>query len=247
MIDTLLLDYDGFMVDSLDSWREACNDLLTYERFSSKSDFRTFLSDVVNEGGLSISLILKKLGLEDEKHVFFRRKLIDYKPNPILMDELEILNKDFNLAIVSNSFRELIKENLKRYDLLKSFSVIIGLEDIEEEIGELNLMEYFSYFNDAKSGNELVKDLLKPNPFLINLALSYLGKKPENAVFGGDMPSDIQAGKRAGLRTIAANWPESFYDWSKHYGNCKPDYTVNSVEELLEVVRGLKQTSLIRS
>ena len=46
----------------------------------------------------------------------------------------------------------------------------------------------------------------KPDPEPINLACDLMGIKPEKCIYIGDHMRDITAGKKAGMRTIAANW-----------------------------------------
>jgi pyrophosphatase PpaX len=46
----------------------------------------------------------------------------------------------------------------------------------------------------------------KPHPDPVRLALARLGATAEGAVFVGDSPHDIAAGRAAGVRTIAALW-----------------------------------------
>ncbi|MEO8576459.1 MAG: HAD-IA family hydrolase [Gemmatimonadales bacterium] len=46
----------------------------------------------------------------------------------------------------------------------------------------------------------------KPDPFPVRLALEELGYSPEEAVFVGDSPHDIQSGNAAGVISIAALW-----------------------------------------
>ena len=46
----------------------------------------------------------------------------------------------------------------------------------------------------------------KPDPFPVRLALEKLAYRPEEAVFVGDSPHDINAGNAAGVVTVAALW-----------------------------------------
>ncbi len=46
----------------------------------------------------------------------------------------------------------------------------------------------------------------KPDPFPVRLALQELGYKPNEAVFVGDSPHDIDSGNAAGVISIAALW-----------------------------------------
>ena len=46
----------------------------------------------------------------------------------------------------------------------------------------------------------------KPHPEPVLMALQALGASPEDALFVGDSPHDIEAGKRAGVTTVAVAW-----------------------------------------
>ena len=93
-------------------------------------------------------------------------------------------------------------------------------------IPQLNaLKEYFKilvYFEDTLKH--------KPDPEPLLLALKKLEVKPEEAVYIGDMPSDIEAAKSAGMKII-------IYSILKLDG---ADATTSSFEELLNLIRTLK-------
>jgi pyrophosphatase PpaX len=46
----------------------------------------------------------------------------------------------------------------------------------------------------------------KPDPYPVRLALKELGYEPDDALFVGDSPHDIQSGNAAGVTTVAALW-----------------------------------------
>lgn len=46
----------------------------------------------------------------------------------------------------------------------------------------------------------------KPDPFPVRLALQTLGYAPDEAIFVGDSPHDVNAGNAAGVTTVAALW-----------------------------------------
>ncbi len=46
----------------------------------------------------------------------------------------------------------------------------------------------------------------KPHPESVLMALQALGASPEDALFIGDSLHDIEAGKRAGVTTVAVAW-----------------------------------------
>jgi HAD superfamily hydrolase (TIGR01509 family) len=69
----------------------------------------------------------------------------------------------------------------------------------------------------------------KPAPDVILAALNALGAEPRDCLFVGDAPSDMEAGRRAGVTTCAVRWgygdPEGMARWT-------PDYWISKPEEL---------------
>lgn len=71
-------------------------------------------------------------------------------------------------------------------------------------------------------------DLMKPAPHLLHQALSAVHGQPDHAVFVGDSPSDITAGRAAGVRTIGfANKP------GKRSRLANSDALIETISELL--------------
>lgn len=74
----------------------------------------------------------------------------------------------------------------------------------------------------------------KPYPDPINLAIEKLDVPRDTIVAIGDDPRDIEASRRAGVVSIGAVWG------AKHPEKLvvsNPDYLVNNVQELFELVR----------
>lgn len=73
----------------------------------------------------------------------------------------------------------------------------------------------------------------KPDPEPVRLALERLGSPPpERVLFVGDSPHDVQAGRAAGVRTVAALWgPFSREALEAEH----PDYMLESPLQLLEL------------
>jgi pyrophosphatase PpaX len=65
----------------------------------------------------------------------------------------------------------------------------------------VGLREYFDTVVTASD-----TDAHKPSPEPIVLALERLGASPERAVYVGDAPVDVAAGKAAGVTTVAVLW-----------------------------------------
>jgi phosphoglycolate phosphatase len=70
----------------------------------------------------------------------------------------------------------------------------------------------------------------KPEPHVILRSIEALGADPDDCLLIGDSAADMEAGKRAGVRTCAVRWgygdPEEMAKWS-------PDYWIAEPRELL--------------
>jgi pyrophosphatase PpaX len=64
-------------------------------------------------------------------------------------------------------------------------------------------------------------DRHKPHPAPVLRALEWLGADPSGAVFIGDSPHDLAAGRAAGVKTAAALWGPFPRDWLEPH---QPDY-----------------------
>jgi len=100
---------------------------------------------------------------------------------------------------------------------------------------EKNMMEYtlnpFKLVDFQRS---------KPDPEGINLALSRINASAKESMYVGDSPSDIIAGKRAGVLTGAALWsPENRGDPTTEH----PDYEFRSVQQLSDFLFPRKKSS----
>ncbi|NHJ41363.1 MAG: HAD-IA family hydrolase, partial [Asgard group archaeon] len=73
----------------------------------------------------------------------------------------------------------------------------------------------------------------KPHPYGLNLAMKALGIKPNETIFVGDLPHDIQAGKRAGTFTCAViNFDGAEEGKRRILLKYHPDFIINHVKEL---------------
>lgn len=70
----------------------------------------------------------------------------------------------------------------------------------------------------------------KPAPDVVHTSLKALGARPEDCLFVGDSPADMEAGRRAGVRICAVRYgygdPDELARWD-------PDYWVSDLRELL--------------
>lgn len=91
----------------------------------------------------------------------------------------ELDRRGYRLAIVTSRRRRATLRGMELCGLVEHFDVIVTPEDVTEA---------------------------KPHPEPVLFALRALGVAPEEALFVGDSPHDVAAGRGAGTRTAAALW-----------------------------------------
>jgi pyrophosphatase PpaX len=91
----------------------------------------------------------------------------------------ELARRGIGLAVVTSKLRRGTRRGMELCGLTELVDVVITPEDVENA---------------------------KPHPEPVHLALSRLGVAPEEALFVGDSPHDMVAGRAAGTRTAAALW-----------------------------------------
>jgi phosphoglycolate phosphatase len=75
----------------------------------------------------------------------------------------------------------------------------------------------------------------KPEPDVIFRSLEALGAKPEDCLFVGDSPADMEAGHRAGVKTCAALYG---YGNREEMARHNPDYWISDLRELGRAAAG---------
>jgi phosphoglycolate phosphatase len=70
----------------------------------------------------------------------------------------------------------------------------------------------------------------KPEPDVILRSIEALGADPQDCLLVGDSPADMEAGKRAGVRTCAVRWG---YGEVEEMARWSPDYWIAEPAELL--------------
>jgi len=184
MIKLLIFDLDGTLVDSSRDLTNALNYAVGPYGFEKLTVEKT--KDLVGEG--ITRLIEKLLGPQhagimpdvmDRFMEFYSAHLVDYtKPYPGLPETLEAL-RDYKKAVISNKRESLSKRVLRELGLLHHFDVVLGGDSTEEK---------------------------KPSPKPLIKAVEMLSGRPEETVIVGDSNYDIEAGKAAGVRTIAVSY-----------------------------------------
>lgn len=108
------------------------------------------------------------------------------------------------LAVVTSKLRDMALRTLSCCGLDAYFEVLVGADDVEAG---------------------------KPDPEPVRAALDALGVAPSPSVlFVGDSPYDVEAGKRAGVRTAGALWGPHGREVLKEAG---ADYLLDGLDEVV--------------
>ena len=115
------------------------------------------------------------------------------------------LAKNVKLAILTNNKSQYAEEVLEKFNISEYFNLIIGFNDVTE---------------------------VKPNPEGIIKILDKWNLKPSDAIFIGDMTTDVDAGKAANVKMICvASGLAQKQTLLEH----KPDILVDNTESLIEI------------
>jgi len=98
---------------------------------------------------------------------------------------------------------------------------------------EISVKHLFSQdlFKVTITGDDVVDP--KPHPEGILKAIEILGCSPQETLFVGDSNADIEAGKRAGVKTVGVNWLENSHG-SEFL--IKPDYEFSRIPDFINHV-----------
>ncbi|HYO49030.1 MAG TPA: HAD-IA family hydrolase, partial [Chloroflexia bacterium] len=104
-----------------------------------------------------------------------------------------------------------------RLGVVTSKGLVVAMEG-------LDLFELAPYFDTFVTYEDTTRHKPHPDPLLV--ASERLGVEPDDLVYVGDAVVDVQAGKAAGMRTVAVTWgsgePEAL-------ARAEPDYLSDSI------------------
>jgi phosphoglycolate phosphatase/pyrophosphatase PpaX len=183
-IQTVIFDFDGTLADTLPLVFYA------FQRVFKEYEQRNVTpEDIIKMFGPSeVEIIQNNISdhekIEDAIHSFYQyymdhhRHLVKHSQE--ILDLLHYLKaKDMNLAIVTGKARKSLDISLQTLKMDSFFDVVITADDLNYP---------------------------KPHPEGILKVLETLKADKNHTLFIGDSLADIEAGKRAGVYTIAVQW-----------------------------------------
>ena len=185
MINTILFDLDGTLVDTAPDLGHALNLQLNRHGINALSDaaIRPFASHG-SRGLLSLGFGITP---QHDSFIAMRDEYLSiydtvFTRSPVLLDGIaELLqaieNAGLKWGIVTNKPRRFTQPLVKSMDLDRRAACVVSGDDAPQP---------------------------KPSPATLLMACKEVGVKPESCVYLGDAERDIQAGKAAGMKAVVA-------------------------------------------
>ncbi len=185
MIDTVIFDLDGTLLNTLDDLADSVNAALLQNGLPLRTveEVRAFVGNGV------YNLMVKAVG--DVGHPAFPKAFADFKAHYALhcLDKTapyegimpllaELSESGYKLAVVSNKFDPAVKK--------------------------LNEQFFGAYIPVAIGEKETVRK--KPAPDSVFAAMEALGSKAETCIYVGDSDVDIFTAQNAGIPCISVTW-----------------------------------------
>jgi phosphoglycolate phosphatase len=212
MIDAVLFDLDGTLVDTAPDMGAALNNLLIEENLKPLP--LATIRPLVSQGGL----VLTRLGFADKVqeaeieplrlrylqhyHAIVADESRLFDGYAEILDELEA--RSIPWGIVTNKPEWLTHPLLEQLDLAPRTGVVIGGDTLEQR---------------------------KPHPLPLQVAAERLGVSCNNCIYVGDDERDIVAGKAAEMKTLVAAY--GYIEDTANIGAWQADGVIDHPRELL--------------
>ena len=213
-LDTMLFDLDGTLIDSIHLIKECFR--LTLKEHVPETEYSE--SDILEMIGPPLSVTFAPMADTEEKLAAmitsYRKyyKELEFSLVSVFPHVVETLRqlkeKGFYLGVVTTKFRESAEPSLRYFEIERYLDVLIGLDDAEKH---------------------------KPHPEPILKALD--GLPHHQVLMVGDAPSDIMAGKNAGVLTCGVSWSIKKAELEA----TKPDYWITDFRELIAIANQINE------
>mgnify|MGYP001607263430 FL=1 len=207
--ELIIFDLDGTLVDSGMDITNALNYAIAPYGFKPLT-----VEDTIKMVGEGLTRLIEKILGDNKASIkdavldrfikYYSEHLADFtRPYPGVIKTLELLGR-YKKAVISNKRESLSKKLLEQLGLMKFFDVVLGSDSVAEK---------------------------KPSPAPVKKVLEILGVEPHRAIIVGDSDFDIQAGKGAGLITVAVT-----YGFRDRESLSNADFIIDSIGELLNLI-----------
>ena len=215
-IKVIIFDLDGTLLNTLDDLADSTNFALSKFSYPTRSieEIRTFV-------GNGVAKLIERAIPDGKNNPNFDKCLDIFKQhysinkynktapyNNIINLLIELKEKNYKIAVVSNKFDLAVKELCEKY-----FPNLIDIA-----IGE----------NEAEGINK------KPAPDTVNLVLQQLGLTSTQAIYVGDSDDDILTAKNSNMPCISVTW--GFRD-REFLINNNAQIIINNPKEIIDYLK----------
>src|SRR4051812_24785686 len=177
----VLFDFDGTLVDSAAMIEESFRHVADHAGIVLTAER---LPELYRLGPLEAQMAALDAGRADELTRLYRdvnaRLHATLEPFPGILPLLETLRGEGRrLGIVTSKRRATLELAFATIPLAHLFDVIVGSDDVERS---------------------------KPDPLPLLHALERLDARPDDVVYVGDAPVDVEAARAAGIHSVAVTW-----------------------------------------
>ena len=217
----VLFDLDGTLIDTAADFIRIIQDMCRDKQCEIVA--ADLIRTQVSEGARAmVKLVYPELDVEDPVFLAHRQRFLDLYGEDIavdtdlfegmypLLEELE--SQDLLWGIVTNKPRWLSESLLKALNLTERCAVLVCPEDVSKT---------------------------KPDPEPMYLAAKQIQVQPEDCIYVGDHPRDIDAGRHAHMYTILAGYGYLPLQHKDDLTAWQADCIVNTVAELQQVINRL--------
>lgn len=210
MIDTVLFDLDGTIIDS--------NELIltTFEHVLQKHALNKYTREqMIPYMGLTLEYQLQTFsGIEDVTELVADYRKYNRERHDELVKEFpyvkEVIAKlhehGIKLGVVTTKIQETTQKALDLFGLLPFMDMIVTVEDVEHP---------------------------KPHPEPILTAMKKLNSEPARTLMVGDSAADIECAHNAGVQSAAVAWSLKGLEVLQSYN---PDYILKNMTDLYGVL-----------
>jgi len=209
----VMFDLDGTLVDTVQDILSALNYALRLHDVKALTVKET--KELVGEG---VARLIEKALPADKKHLkeeAMKRFLGYYS------EHLHDNSRDYPY----------VKETLEKLRHLKKAVISNKTEDLSRRLLEkLNLAQYFDLIIGSDTAGER-----KPSPVPVLYIISRLDASPRESLIVGDSSYDIEAGRKAGISTVAVTYGYRPREFLK-----EADYLIDDIRELVPLIRRIR-------
>ena len=215
MINTILFDLDGTLVDTAPDLGHALN--LQLQRHGKAQLSDAAIRPFASHGSRGLIGLGFGITPKDDNFIQMRDEYLAlydtvFTRSPKLLPGIEYLlqaieNKGLKWGIVTNKPRRFTEKLIESIDLHLNAACVVCGDDAPQP---------------------------KPSPATLLLACSQVGVLPKNCIYVGDAERDIQAGKAAGMKTVLALF--GYIDVTDKPSEWGADVMIEQPQDLLKII-----------